>query len=69
MICGTDTAYAEQAAAYAKALKAAGAEFVYLAGRAGDAKDEYEAAGIDDFAYMGVDVLSTLQRLHRTLGV
>jgi len=69
VICGTDAAYAEQGLAYAQALKAAGAGFVYLAGRAGDAKDEYEAAGIDDFVYMGVDVLSTLQRLHTKLGV
>ncbi|HBJ72280.1 MAG TPA: methylmalonyl-CoA mutase [Actinobacteria bacterium] len=69
VICGTDGAYAEQAIDFAPALKAAGASFVYLAGRPGDAKAEYEAAGIDDFAYMGVDVLSTLQRLHRTLGV
>lgn len=69
VICGTDAAYAEQGVAYAQALKAAGAGFVYLAGRAGDAKDQYEAAGIDDFVYMGVDVLSTLQRLHTKLGV
>lgn len=69
VICGTDAAYTEQGVAYAQALKAAGASFVYLAGRAGDAKDQYEAAGIDDFVYMGVDVLSTLQRLHTKLGV
>jgi methylmalonyl-CoA mutase len=69
VICGTDAAYAEQGAAYASALKAAGATFVYLAGRAGDAKADYEAAGVDDFVYMGVDVLSTLQHLHTTLGV
>jgi methylmalonyl-CoA mutase len=69
VICGTDAAYLEQAVAYATSLKAAGAKFVYLAGRPGDAKAEYEAAGIDDFAYMGVDVLSTMQRLHTTLGV
>ena len=69
VICGTDAAYGEEAVKYAKALKAAGATFVYLAGRPGDAKADYEAAGIDDFAYMGVDVLSTLQRLHTTLGV
>ena len=69
VICGTDPAYDEQAVAYAEALKAAGASFVYLAGRAGDAKEKYEAAGIDDFVYMGVDVLSTLQRLHTKLGV
>jgi methylmalonyl-CoA mutase len=50
-------------------LKSAGAKFVYLAGRPGDAKAEYEAAGIDDFAYMGVDVRATMQRLHTTLGV
>ena len=69
VICGTDAAYLEQAVAYATSLKAAGAKFVYLAGRPGDAKAQYEAAGVDDFAYMGVDVLSTMQRLHTTLGV
>ena len=34
-ICGTDAAYGDHAAAFASALKAAGANQVWLAGRGG----------------------------------
>jgi methylmalonyl-CoA mutase len=33
----------------ATALKAAGAERVYLAGNPGDRRDEYVTAGVDEF--------------------
>jgi methylmalonyl-CoA mutase len=54
-ICSSDAVYAEQASATATALKAAGASRVYLAGNPGDRRDEYLAAGIDEFVFMGVD--------------
>lgn len=59
-ICSSDAVYAESAAATATALKAAGAERVYLAGNPGDRRDEYVAAGIDEFVHMGVDVEAIL---------
>jgi methylmalonyl-CoA mutase len=59
-ICSSDTVYAEQAAATAAALKAAGAQRVYLAGNPGDRRDEYVAAGVDEFVFMGVDAEAIL---------
>ncbi|NIZ00390.1 methylmalonyl-CoA mutase family protein [Thalassospira lucentensis] len=56
VICGSDPQYGDMAADMAKALKDAGASRVYLAGHPGDAKAAYEAAGIDDFIYVGSDV-------------
>ncbi|MEQ9347677.1 MAG: methylmalonyl-CoA mutase family protein [Thalassospira sp.] len=57
VICGSDPQYAELAVNTAKALKSAGATLVYLAGHPGDARSDYEAAGIDEFIYVGADVL------------
>ncbi|MCC9620857.1 methylmalonyl-CoA mutase subunit beta [Thalassospira sp. MA62] len=57
VICGSDLQYADMACDVAKALKSAGAEKVYLAGNSGDARGDYEAAGISDFIFVGADVL------------
>jgi methylmalonyl-CoA mutase len=69
VICGTDDAYAESGAQYARALKAAGAQYVYLAGRPGDREAEYRDAGVDEFVSLGADVLAVHTRLHDLLGV
>ena len=68
IICGTDTGYAGNAAAIAKALKDAGAKTVYLAGRPGELEVPLKAAGVDEFIFMGGDVLGTLERAHKKLG-
>ena len=68
-ICSTDARYAEQAEATASALKAAGAAVVYLAGNPGDRRDAEQAAGVDEFVHVGVDVLAVLERAHTTLGL
>lgn len=59
VICGSDPQYGDMAADVASALKTAGASLVYLAGHPGDARAGYEAAGIDDFIYVGTDVPDT----------
>lgn len=64
VICGADAAYAEHAAGVAKALKNAGAAMVYLAGRPGDQEAALRAAGVDEFVFMGSDVLAMLERAH-----
>ncbi len=69
IICGTDAGYGESAAAIAKALKDAGAKTVYLAGRPGELEAALTAAGVDEFIFMGGDVLGTLMRAHAKLGV
>ena len=58
-LCGTDDAYAEQAAEVAAAL---GAEHVLLAG-----KGKYD--GVDENVFAGCDALDVLNGLHAKLGV
>jgi methylmalonyl-CoA mutase len=57
-LCGTDKVYAERVPTLAKALKAAGAGAVLLAG---SRNDEYVAAGVDTFLYRGCDALDVLR--------
>lgn len=64
IICGTDARYADEAAAVATALKAAGIARVYLAGRPGEHEASYRAAGIDEFIFIGANVLALLQGAH-----
>ena len=68
-LCSSDAVYAEQAEAAAKALKAAGAERVYLAGNPGDRRAAEEQAGVDEFVHVGVDVLQVLAGAHALLGI
>ncbi|HEY4980968.1 MAG TPA: methylmalonyl-CoA mutase subunit beta [Pseudolabrys sp.] len=67
-LCSSDKAYAEQAAGAAKALTAAGAT-VHLAGRPRDLEAEWQQAGVKTFAFMGCDVVSTLQAAHDILAM
>lgn len=69
VICSSDAVYAERAAATAMALKDAGASFVALAGHPGDLRADLEAAGVDAFFHVGVDVLAALGDLHHRLGL
>jgi methylmalonyl-CoA mutase len=67
-LCSTDKIYADEAAAAAKALTAAGA-IVHLAGRPGEKEKTWRQAGVKDFIYVGCDALSTLQAVHGILGL
>lgn len=68
-ICSSDAVYAEHAVAAAEALRAAGARRVYLAGNPGDRRAAEEAAGVDEFVHVGVDVLAALERAQEILEV
>jgi methylmalonyl-CoA mutase len=68
-ICSSDAVYAERAAEVARALAAAGAARVYLAGRAGDAETTLREAGVDEFAFVGCDALDLLSRALDAAGV
>lgn len=68
-ICGSDKRYAEEAVATAKALKGAGIARVYLAGRPGEREQELRAAGVDEFIFVGCDVLASLEKAHAELGL
>ena len=69
-LCGSDSSYAEGGAeAFTQALKQAGAEVVYLAGHPGENKAAWAAAGVDEFIFVGCDVLASLRAAHARLGV
>lgn len=69
VIASTDTYYAEHAENCAQRLKAAGADWIVLAGKPGDAEARYRAAGVDQFIFAGADVLKELETLHLALGI
>jgi methylmalonyl-CoA mutase len=65
-LCSSDKVYEAEAAEAAQALTAAGAT-VHLAGRPGEHEAAWRQAGVKSFAFMGCDVLSTLQAAHDSL--
>lgn len=67
-ICSSDAFYGSYAAGAAAALKGAGAVWVALAGRPGERREEYEAAGVDAFAYAGGDALAVLTTAAEKIG-
>ncbi|MBY8888370.1 methylmalonyl-CoA mutase subunit beta [Streptomyces sp. PTM05] len=68
-LCSSDTLYAEQAEAVAAALKSAGAERVFLAGRPGELRGALEGAGVDEFVFAGGDAVAVLSAVLDQLGV
>jgi methylmalonyl-CoA mutase len=65
-LCSSDETYARQAVDAAKALRAAGARHVYLAGRL---NETYKAGGVQSFIYAGCDALAMLRAAHDILSV
>jgi methylmalonyl-CoA mutase len=66
-LCSADSIYASVAAPAAKALAAAGAEGLYLAGRPGDLEAPLREAGVRTFIFAGCDALAILQAAHDIL--
>ncbi|MBM3530316.1 MAG: methylmalonyl-CoA mutase [Alphaproteobacteria bacterium] len=66
-LCSSDEIYEREGADAAKALAAAGAGHIYLAGRPKD-PERYKSAGVQEFVYAGCDALKTLQTAHDILG-
>jgi methylmalonyl-CoA mutase len=64
-ICSSDKVYAERATDTAKALQAAGAKHIYLAGRAGEQEQALRAAGVNEFIFAGGDALAALQKAYQ----
>jgi methylmalonyl-CoA mutase len=69
ILCGADTRYAEAGEAAAKALRAAGASWIVLAGKPGELEAALKAAGVDQFVFAGQDALAANQTLHHALGI
>jgi methylmalonyl-CoA mutase len=68
-LCSSDALYAEHAVSVAAALHGAGAGQVLLAGRPGELRQAYEAAGIGTFVYVGCDAVAVLAGLLDEIGV
>lgn len=66
-LCSSNKVYATQATAAAKALQAAGAKHIYLAGRPGEREASLRAAGVNDFVFAGGDALATLQEAYKRM--
>ncbi|MEW2283242.1 methylmalonyl-CoA mutase family protein [Streptomyces sp. NPDC047841] len=62
VLCSTDALYAEQAEETARALRAAGARHVFLAGRG-------DYAGIDSYVFAGCDAVDVLSATLDRMGV
>lgn len=69
VIASTDACCGEHAENCAQRLKAAGADWIVMAGKPGEAETKYRGAGVDQFIYVGVDVLRELETLHAALGI
>jgi methylmalonyl-CoA mutase len=69
VICGTDATYAEDAENAAQRLKAAGVDWVILAGKPGEHEPALRKAGVDQFIFTGQDALAELATLHTALGI
>ncbi|MDH6114805.1 methylmalonyl-CoA mutase [Kitasatospora sp. MAP12-15] len=67
-LCSSDRLYGEQAEAVAAALKAAGARTVLLAGRPGEQREAYQRAGVDEFVFVGSDVVAVLTSVLDEIG-
>jgi len=68
-LCGSDAVYEREAVDSAKALDAAGALHIYLAGRLRQLETALKAAGVQDFVYAGCDALTMLQAAHANLAI
>lgn len=68
-VCSSDAIYAQQGIAAAKALKAAGARYVLMAGKPGEEEAALREAGVDAFLFAGQDAVAVLKDLHKTMGV
>jgi methylmalonyl-CoA mutase len=67
-LCSSDKLYADHATAAAKALQAAGAKHIYLAGRPGEREAELRDAGVQDFIFAGGDALAVLNEAYERMG-
>lgn len=67
-ICSSDAVNATLAEPTARALKAAGAKLVLMAGRPGDNEAALRAAGVDQFLFAGADAIAVLTDLQTKLG-
>jgi len=63
-LCAANKVYESEAATAAAALKAAGAQHIYLAGRPGAREPALRTSGVQTFIYEGCDALAVLEAAH-----
>jgi methylmalonyl-CoA mutase len=66
-ICSSDEINATLAEPTAKALKAAGAKLVLMAGRPGEKESALKSSGVDQFLVAGADAVATLKGLQEKM--
>ncbi|MCV0427677.1 MAG: methylmalonyl-CoA mutase [Roseibium sp.] len=66
-LVSSDEVYETEAADLARALKAAGAKHLYLAGKPGAQEAAYSEAGIDTYLHAGCNLLALLEDAHAQL--
>lgn len=69
LIASTDACYADHGENCAQRLKAAGADWVVLAGKPGESEAKLRAAGVDQFVFAGQNAVEELETLHTALGL
>jgi len=67
-LCGPDALYVEHLAPVAEALKAAGARHLAMIGNPGNDAAAWTEAGVDEYLYAGIDVLSALEAIYARMG-
>jgi methylmalonyl-CoA mutase len=68
-LCGSDDAYGTEAVDIAKALSAAKARHIWVAGRPGEREAALRAVGVQDFIFVGCDVVAALQSALAAVGL
>ena len=61
-LCSSDKVYAAEAVDAARGADGGRRARIYLAGRPGELEAALKAAGVQDFIYVGCDVVATLAR-------
>lgn len=67
-ICGPDALYEEHVPTLAAALREVGARHLALVGKAGEQEAAWRKAGVESFAYMGIDCIAFLEAMYDRLG-
>ena len=69
-VCGSDDQYAELGTDAVKALRGAREDArIYLAGKPGELEAALSEAGMDDYIFMGADLIQKLEIAHSELGL
>ena len=68
-LCSSDAIYVDQAMPALQALKSAGAEAIYLAGKPTALGDQLVQSGVKTVIYAGCDALAILQGAHDIIGM